>query len=396
MRDSRLIKICLDESIIHPCKTIITGHYNVFIKKAYFNKYVKPKIKFFINYTSVKNGYYKIRGNDFQAVLSVLYSYGNNVKFFFLNKQKEEDISLISKELSSYLKDFDDIVDANVDQEIYCINLFSSEEKMVQFINIVYNILESENFYTILKDFVLVKDDLMDSLRCVLSEEDFIKWEGLYSRYLELGDSRNLKIMYENAHKLFLESWKGYTTKIEDYVPGEPFKFLCHSVSEVFKSRKFASRFVSSSLITNILMDVFNEGFGFIIEPLNIVVAGSEDMDVNNDANSVENIFYSRVGYGEHYKWNIPIINAPEKILNDCYARLNSDDNCKKVYSEIVTDGFKPIGIFCITDGSKGHENYCNALKLKKVFPELEIVEINKTLYFKDDNDLALQKKLAE
>lgn len=391
MGEVKIIKICQNEDI-HSCIARITAC-NVLVNQPYYNKCIKPYLDFVPNFVSTIDGYYRIRGHKFHSILRVLYTRVHMAKLSFLIKQNEDNNSLISKRLNSYLNDFYSFVDENEDPDVTCDNLFSSEEKMVQFINIVYSILDANYFYNILNEFVMIKGDLMDSLRCVLSEEEFIKWEKLYSGYIEIGDSWNLNIMYENAHKLFLESWKNYTTKIEDYVPGEPFKFLCHSVSEVFKSRKFASRFVSSSLITNLLMDVFNEGFGFIIEPINIVVAGAEDMYVNNDADSLEDIFSLRVRYGKKEKWHIPIINAPEKILNDCYKRLKSNGKSEKVYSEIVTDGFKPLGIFCITDGSKNHENYCRALELKKVFPELEIIEIDKTLYYNDDNDLALQKK---
>ena len=44
------------------------------------------------------------------------------------------------------------------------------------------------------------------------------------------------------------------------------------------------------------------------------------------------------------------------------------------MYSEIVKDGFEPIGIFCFTDGTKNfNENYKRAHELQKSFPNLKI-----------------------
>lgn len=46
----------------------------------------------------------------------------------------------------------------------------------------------------------------------------------------------------------------------------------------------------------------------------------------------------------------------------------------KKYISEVIIEGFEPIGIFCFTDGSKMFDsNYRNAKELEKNFPHLKV-----------------------
>ena len=62
--------------------------------------------------------------------------------------------------------------------------------------------------------------------------------------------------------------------------------------------------------------------------------------------------------------------------------KINLENGATNPYNEIVINGFNPIGLFCYTFGLKEIEsNYRNIKNIQKSFPNLDLVEIDTTLY---------------
>ncbi len=234
------------------------------------------------------------------------------------------------------------------------------------------------------RDLLTAKDNLLENLKYLSSSEEISKINIEYEQALNNLDIAKMEKILNSINLIITNHWAEFITKPEDIEDdiknNKPIYFLGHSTNSTEFNTPFHSRFVSNSLLTNDLTDTYHGGYGFIIAPVNIVGAKSKDMHVDNDAQDVENIaFYS----------SIPLIDTPEKIIKECLDLKKENKKNKinfKVYSEIVTDGFNPIGIFCITDGSKTlNSNYTNALKLHKSFPNLPFVEVDKTLLTNDN-----------
>ena len=227
-------------------------------------------------------------------------------------------------------------------------------------------------------DLIRTKEIILEDLKYILSKEDLKeienKCEKLFSEI-----PMNLLVVEEflkGLQKIILNDWHIQITDPQDFKSGQPFKFICHSTSNTNFKGKFKSRYVSTSLLTEEFTDTYRSGYGFIMDTSNIVGASSRDMYINNYTENSENMcFYT----------SLPPISSVQRIIVECQKlkqEQKKNEQTKPIYSEVVKDGFNPIAIFCLTDGSKNlNRNYRDAIKLQKSFPNLKIIEIDLTLY---------------
>lgn len=228
------------------------------------------------------------------------------------------------------------------------------------------------------RDLIKAKDSIAKSLSYICTTEQLTSYE---ERCNELFNQEDIDLketekFLKDVQLLILEDWKTVTTSIADFVPGEPFRFICHSTSSRKFTDDFRSRYVSTSLLTEEFTETYHSGCGFIFEPNNIVGASGKDMYAINIADNEGGLINSS---------SLPPISSLAEIIDSCRAQREEnqkDNKNNKIYSEVVIDGFNPSSIFCITDGSMQlNENYKHALEIKKYFPQLKIIEIDLTLY---------------
>lgn len=247
-----------------------------------------------------------------------------------------------------------------------------------QFIALECNLILEHDRLLLLRDLNKSKEHLLKDLKYVCSEEEF----AYYQTYLSHNtfDIANLKRVLKLGQERILKDWKDQITDISSYQVGNPFAFLCHSMlHNDFEGAHFHTKYVSTSLLTENLWDTYSYGYGFILSPDTIVSASSRDTYSMNNAITDSKIFmYS----------DVASIFSKQRIEEECIAlkKKNLEEgNKEKVYSEILVKGFHPLGVFCITDGSKMDYNYKHAVALKKNitlhYPNLPIVELDKTFY---------------
>lgn len=184
-------------------------------------------------------------------------------------------------------------------------------------------------------------------------------------------------------------------TKPDNYKSGENFEFIVHNIKGIVPENpeNFTTPIVSASLITQNTLGLYGTGayedseklgeinrYGFILPPELILAAKEEDLYVNNSADSKTDIFN-----GNHRKEAILSPSTIEERCLELAKNIGSDQLSEEaqIYSEVVVDGFNPIGIFCITNG-EGELNYSyrNAKQLLAKF-NLSFIEIDQSLYRK-------------
>ncbi len=247
------------------------------------------------------------------------------------------------------------------------------------FLNLLVEFNENHKKINKLNDLIKAKDNILKNLERICPNQLVKNISTNYEQAIKECNLEKLEQLLLESQTLIINYWKKFITPVDNFDKEKPFYFLCHSICNANFSGEFNSNFVSSSLITKDLTDTFNQGFGFILSPNHIVLACSQDMFVNNNALDTDSLSNSST---------IPEINIPEIIIEQALKQKKEyqlKNEKRKIYTEIVSDKFQPLAIFCMTDGSKTlNSNYQNALKLKKNYPNLKIVEIDKTLYKKD------------
>ena len=236
-----------------------------------------------------------------------------------------------------------------------------------QLIDVVTEITQTENKMYLLRDLVNAKDDYIKDMKYFMKNEEINVFELEYSKAIKEKNTDKMLQMLNNLQKLILKEWKKYIGNI-DTMNEDSFCFIGHSTGNTKFEGDFYTRYVSCSLFNQNVNDTYRSGFGFIMMPTNIVGANSSDMYVNN---------YS---YDDEFLLNyssISKIHHPQRLIDECikYKHENIKNNKKeKVYSEVVIDGFNPVGIFCFTNGAHSYDyNYKNAMKLQKSFPNLNV-----------------------
>lgn len=247
----------------------------------------------------------------------------------------------------------------------------------------------------LLRDLLVGRDELLEDMRYVCTEEEF----DYFRTYLKNTsyDIDNLKVVLKVCKEKVLKNWQQELTDISTYHTNEakPFSLLCHSVlNSTFEGEEFYTKYVSTSLLTEQLWDTYSRGFGYILSPEHIVAASSKDLYASNYAQTDDKLFF-------HTK--VAPIYSKKRIEKECLMRKQiSRCNFKKtkVYSEILIKGFQPIGIFCITDGSKMDYNFKSAMRLKEqidsILPNLPVIELDKTLYVSTEEQKSFIQPLLE
>ena len=242
------------------------------------------------------------------------------------------------------------------------------------------------------RDLSGAKNKIIDSLKSICQPQEIQEYENKYQEFLDEKplDLNKLENYLKDLQKIVLEDWKKKITKVEDYIPGKPFRFLCHSTNSTSFDGEFYTRYVSTSLLTENFMGTYRSGFGFILSPDNIVGASGRDMYVNNSAVKEDSLSST---------YSLPRIDSMEIVLKDLEEQRKENEKAtvkSSVYSEVVVDGFKPLAIFCVTNGSKELDpNYLGAKKLEEQF-SLPIKEFDLTLYKDKEELVSLRKGLID
>lgn len=241
-----------------------------------------------------------------------------------------------------------------------------------QVFELVNEIISISNDLYKLRDYTKYLDDVVLSLNYFCSKEivDGIKKE--YENALALYNLDKVKLIVDKVQKMILNHWQEYVTNVDTYNGGK-YNFICHSTDSTKFDGDFFTRYVSCSLLTEELTDTYRSGFGFIMSPIDIVAASSSDMYVINNSENEEGLLYYT---------SVKKLDGPEKIVDEALKqkKKNIDYKYGKIYTEVVVQGFNPLAIFCLTDGSKMLDyNYTSALKLKESYPNLKILVLDKT-----------------
>lgn len=254
--------------------------------------------------------------------------------------------------------------------------VLENEDELVKLIDISHKITRYYDDYYYLRDLGLAGESILPNLSGILSNEEINNIIQKYTEALNNMDTLELQKILNEVQDIILNHWKESITSVDEYKPGDKFQFICHSTYNTDRSGDFKTRYVSTSLISDKLTDTFSCGFGFILPPENIVGAKSSDMYVKNNEKEDGKLPYAST---------IKQIDSPELIIKKCLEQKRQNienDEYRSVYSEIVIDGFNPIAIFCLTDGSKELDpNYQSAKKLQEHYPNLKIVDIDQTYY---------------
>ena len=294
-------------------------------------KEIDPVLK--NEFKKYENKFIKIRGN-----------------YFELFKEIEEDIEEINiKGTEEFCKEY----------------IETKEKKDIQnLLEIIYNLSKISLKIIQINELEKEKKEIIKSLKYILTDEEINKYEIDLELLFKKLDIEKIKDYLIGLQKIIIEDFKTKITNIEDYKKGDYFRLLCNSVNYTHYDEKRQKNYTSASLLTPAHTNTYRSGFGFIMKPDNIICASKEDIHTDITAQNSESTIDSI----------IPRIDSIEKIEDEC-----------KDYSEILLEGFNPIGIFCLTDGSKTlNLNYLKAQELQKSFPNLKIIDIDLTLYKED------------
>lgn len=366
-------------------------HDYIIVNKEYCEKIIK---KMCIVYSASKvivdaydkdKGYYKLRYRDIQDILNGLkFKHSITIESKESEEKRENIVNTYLKNLP-YYDEREKILKKcmTLQRNYYNIYsfldyIFSDKQIMMETFELLCDFVQLDYKFYYMVDLIAAKDDILKNLKYIYDEKTVKVFEEQYDLAIEKFDVNALKDLLESTQDLILKHWKEYLTNVADFKSGEPFKFLCHSITISVFEGDFHSNVISTSLLTEDLLDVFGDEYGFILPATNIVVASSTDMYVNNYAETDDSILYYST---------INKISVPERLVEetlDLKSQIESN-----VYNEVAKRGFDPVGIFCLTDGSKSlDENYVNAYKLHEKFPKLKVIEIDKSLYVKDDERL--------
>lgn len=231
----------------------------------------------------------------------------------------------------------------------------------------LYKINKKIEEITLIKDLTKAKEDTIIDMKYFMGSEEISTFDKLYTTAIEKKDITTMQEMLGKVQEKILEEWSNYSKDLHK-MTDDNFCFLGHSSKTTEYKGEFRTKYVSCSLFNQDVNDAFNNGFGFIMEPINIVGADSRDMYVDNDAIDIDNL----TAYS-----SIKKIHHPQRLLDECLKLKKENQEKGKnypVYSEVVTLGFHPTAIFCFTNGAKSYDyNYREAHKLQKNFPNLKM-----------------------
>ena len=317
-----------------------------------------------------KNGkllsFYKVSSNmdyaDFDDMVTYLVNYCNFMLELIDNKELDPNI----------IEEYKEILPVRQNNKEYSNILYyyfshNKEPLISKTIDNLYKIKKKIEERTLIKDLTKAKEDTIIDMKYFMSSEEISAFDKLYTTAIEKKDITTMQEMLGKVQEKILEEWSNYSKDLHK-MTDDNFCFLGHSSKTTEYKGEFRTKYVSCSLFNQDVNDAFNNDFGFIMEPINIVGADSQDMYVDNDAIDIDNL----TAYS-----SIKKIHHPQRLLDEC-LKLKKENQEKgenyPVYSEVVTLGFHPTAIFCFTNGAKKCDyNYESAYELQKSFPDLEV-----------------------
>ena len=269
--------------------------------------------------------------------------------------------------ISLNTKGLSDQVDDNLQNELIneskeFMELYNDEKKMskdelINMIKICKTIIEKQNLFFFLRDMKYHKQNYLEDMKYYMKDQDIEKWSMDFDLAIKQRDVYKAKQLLQYVIDNNLNEWNKYINDFES-ISQDNFMFIGHSLKPINFEGNFHTNYISCSLFNQNNISTFNSRYGFIFNPNNMVGASYSDMYVNNLVELKEDITNS----------SIPIIHHPFAILKrmEDYKKENERKNSyQKVYSEIVHEGFDPIGIFCFTTGIKEFEyEYNKAIEL--------------------------------
>ncbi len=243
-----------------------------------------------------------------------------------------------------------------------------------------FMILEDANLFYYRRDLTQYYKGIMNDLEPLCTDEEYEYFATmLQNKNYNLEDMKKVVSM---AYNKIRTDWGEKITDPATYKPGDPFRFIVHSTTNTEWDDRNEVFFPSSSLITNNSWDTYSSKYGLILDPKYIVAASSKDLYTRNREKKEEDIFDTL---------SLPPLQSITRVENELVEIKKGLSYNYNVYSEVVTKGFNPIGVFCITNGAHLggaiDKTYQKAKKLHKCFPELPFIEIDKTLYARCEDE---------
>lgn len=222
-----------------------------------------------------------------------------------------------------------------------------------------------------------------------------------YQNLLNTNDMNTLKSVLDSINEIVRTDYINKITNIESFDPNSPYRFVCHSISDIGfdVNQGYDGNYISCSILSNEQNDTYSSNFGLIYPPESIVAASSGDFAVNNNASSNDELLMFQL---------YPTIQNIDSIIEETVERKKSD---AKEYNEVVIKKTDPIGIFY-----KGNYDELDSItksnidKLRTKYPNLKILELPTKIETKsviekinivhprakELNELETQKQLAK
>lgn len=194
------------------------------------------------------------------------------------------------------------------------------------------------------------------SLALILDQSELRKWSEYYDNVKSYDEAWETISM---ANAVVYEDWQNRITDVKSYREGEHYAFICNSVDDVVDISRSKSTFKSCGLYTSESAVPYNQPYGFIFSPKLIVAADSQDLGVDNHADSLADIL----------EYRIPTIK--------CFDEVASEENDDWYNEVVVINSKKPEAIFYFDGQDKlGRDNYEMALMLQSANPGLDIIKL--------------------
>ena len=223
-------------------------------------------------------------------------------------------------------------------------------------------------------DIINGKDEILKNIEALYGEEaDKYKVQFLTLINEEPFSLEEVLSFIGNLNNSILQDYKD-NAKLDSYKAGENFSFIGHSVGNLGFTGDFKDNLVSASLFSEELTKTYKNAYGFVLAPDYIISADTSDLYTANWTQDKDEM------YQAHIVTSLPIFKPRERLLTET-----------KDLNEVILDKFEPLGIFCFSTGAKELDsNYALAHKLKESYPNLEVYDIDLTLYKDEKTSLAL------
>lgn len=293
-----------------------------------------------------------------------------------------ENITILVYSQGSMYAKMTDLISEIEDLQLYCNKFFLSDssndqqlESKLDEINLYldkcmyyYNVLHKYWKQVSLNKFKIA---LLQELPTIMEYNDYNSYRKLL---LSIdGDYDKLETAIVHGRNIVVKDWQQQLTNLNEFCDGVPFSFLVHTGYDP----KVMQNFVSSTLITNRLWTTYHDlNVGFIMDPKDIVAAYARDVYTDNYALDREYIL-------PHMP--VPTIHTKKHLEEEC---LKTQETRGFVMSEIVTQGFNPLGLICLYPleddyGVKVQLLKRQLLQIKEIFPNLPVINVNQESYVK-------------